>query len=221
MEKLTLEFTTQLKDQLIENSTQECLPMLENLEVRAKGYFNFFGGKAVPFSPDDYFSNFMLARYNGKPFLTVKFSPFNFYKDHSLKNPVEQLYTETQTAKILDQYPDFKQMGWSGGFTYIPIDQIETRAMSTLAKELSAFFLYHSLISHSPKGVVLTANLKANIDVFLEKCGFVAPDIPTIIHNELNNNPAKLLILKEASDYMLSCYQKYIHLITNSNQKAA
>ena len=215
MKELTLEFTSQLKDQLVNNSIKGCLPILENLEVRAKGYYNFFGESAVPFGTDDYFSDFMLGRFNDVPFFTIKHSLFSRFDKHNLKNPLEDLLSSSDYRLLKKQNTEIKDYGWCGGLTYLPIENIEKEKCSKFALELMTFFLCHSFLTSSPSGLVVTANLKAKIDHYLIKCGFEAASSPHVIHKELSNNPAQIMILRRPTAYMTNIYEKYSSYNTN------
>ena len=209
MSHLKLEFSSQLRDQLVKQKTSSLIPIMENLEVRAKGYDNFFGAKAMPFACDDFFSYFMLARLNNAPFLTVKFTPMDSYLFYNQDTPIDKLFCEKDSVLIKKEFNKFKKMGWAGGFTYTLPPSHTRESIRDLAMDLTAFYLCYCFQELSPKGLLLTANIKSKIDIFLVQCGFKNLEYPHIIHRELNLNPAKLMVLTKPSDYMLECYQKY------------
>jgi hypothetical protein len=209
MDNIDIKFMENLNKKLISDNEDYRSYFYDSFSVRAKGYYNFFGPKALPFGADDFFSYFMLAKYKEKPFFTVKYCKLSTFKDYNLKNPIENLLSKDQHDDFMHLVPHYKNMGWSGGFTYLLINELGKKDTGEIAKDLSAYFLYYCLINYTPDGLILTANLKAKVDRYLLKCGFDYINIDQVIHPELNNNPAKFLILKKPSNYMINCYNKY------------
>lgn len=210
---LSLILSSHLKDQLVHHQTKDSLHILENLEVRAKGYHQFFGPKAVPFDRDDFFCQFLLAKYQTQAFFTVKHTSLSQYQNYNLTHPLEQVLGPEGITQLEKVAPTYLRMGWCSGFTYLPLQSLGKDKSSQLAKDLSAFYLCYCLKHFSPEGLLLTANIKSKVDQHLLKCGFNYIDIGPIIHRELDNNPAKLLLLREPSDHMLDCYNKYFSLL--------
>lgn len=210
MEKLTLEFTTQLKESLINNEVKHSLPILENLEIRAKGYNNFFGDIALPFGVDDYFADFMLAKYDGKPFFTIKHTTFGHYKKYNLKNPIESLMSkENNYQKISNDLNINNQSSWIGGLTYLKHDGFDSKFIKKISLELTLLFVQHILFKKRPTNIIVTANLKANFNIFLHEYGFQQLDHPNVIHPELGNNEAAIMSINQTNQLLLDNYYKY------------
>jgi hypothetical protein len=210
MEKLTLEFTTQLKDQLVKKNIIETLPILENLEVRAKGYHNFFGDIAVPFGTDDYFADFMLAKYDGKPFFTIKHTTFASYTKYNINNPIKGLVAdESDYNNLSDQLNISDKSSWIGGLTYLKLEGVDNRFLQKLSMELTLFFVQYVLFNNKPKNIIVTANIRANFHTFLQKEGFIQTDHPHVIHPELGNNAAAIMSINHTNQALLDNYYKY------------